>query len=215
MRILEITFVPPDMMSGGGRGILQSIKSILANATMTYLGPSFDMTLLSEMERDKIESVIFLERYKRTLFSSMRALFHGATTLFYDSWVEVINRLSWQQFDFVHIEASRYDFVVRKAKRHGLPVIIRLHNIEKDYGWNEYVRVRGIGSLIRYISFAWNEKACIRKADCLVFITERDKIRAEELYGKTKRKYIINPVCMEINDNDYNKEIEFILYGEK
>jgi|GEM_PF-4901214 hypothetical protein len=47
MKVLEITFIPPSLSSGGGLGIYQSIKSLAGNGDVDYIGPEFEDGLFS------------------------------------------------------------------------------------------------------------------------------------------------------------------------
>lgn len=208
MKVLEVSFIPPDNMSGGGRGILQSIKSIIANMEMDYVGPAFNLKLLNGTKgSNNLKNVFTLYPNKYRVKSAINFMIHGATTSFFEAWVEKSLQLNWAEYDYVHIESSRYDFVVKDAKKHNKKVFIRLHNIERDYGMNALQRKWSIGNIIRYKSFEINEKRCVRKADKLIFITQQDVTRAEHLYGGIADKSMINPVCMSLNNVDITNYI--------
>ena len=217
MKVLEITFIPPDRMSGGGRGILQSIKSILANSQMDYIGPEFDLTILEPSYKKNLGKMHFLKQCNRNFVTALRGIIDGASTSFYDSWLKASMNIDWSEYECVHIESSRYDFVVECAKKYKKPIIIRLHNIESDYGKNAFMCSGSVKDYIRYTIFKYNERRCIRKADWLVFITQADLKRAEKLYGYMGDNYINNPVCMEENEytiKSYKKEeIVFLTTG--
>lgn len=203
MRVLEVSFIPPDNMSGGGRGILQSIRSIIANMEMDYVGPAFNLELLSGTEEsNNLKNVFTLCPSKYGVKSAINFMIYGVTTSFFEAWIEKSLQLNWAEYDFVHIESSRYDFVVKDAKKHNKKVIIRLHNIERDYGLNALQREWSIGNIIRYKSFKINEKRCVKKADRLIFITQQDVTRAEHLYGGIADKSMVNPVCMNLSNID-------------
>lgn len=221
MKVLEVSFIPPDNMSGGGLGILQTIKSILANTEMDYVGPAFNLELLRDVEgSNNLRNVFTLRPNKYSVKSAINFMIHGITTSFFEAWVEKSLQLNWAEYDYVHVESSRYDFVVKDAKKHNKKVLIRLHNIERDYGLNALQRKWSVGNIIRYKSFEINEKRCVRKADRLIFITRQDVTRAEHLYGGILDKSIINPVCMGLNNIDginytgkESKQYTFLITG--
>ena len=51
MKILEISFIPPDLCSGGGMGVFQSIFSLAKNAHVDYIGPEFDRKIFGDQSK--------------------------------------------------------------------------------------------------------------------------------------------------------------------
>lgn len=204
MRILEITFVPPDKMSGGGLGIYQSIKSLLSVGDVDYIGPKFDTTLFESS--DKLNSLCILQAKKRSI---SRMIFKNISTSFYDDWENFVDKINWNNYDFVHIESSRYYFVVKTILKHNIPIIMRMHNIESDYGYNIYCKNKSLSNYIRYYSYHTNEKKVIRKVNSIIFLTINDIKRARKLYKVKENQIYLNPVCININKNCCREEKEF------
>lgn len=194
MRILEITFVPPDKMSGGGLGIYQSIKSLLSVGDVDYVGPKFDTALFGSS--DNLNSLCILQAKKRSI---SRMIFKNISTSFYDDWENFVDKINWNNYDFVHIESSRYYFVVKTILKHNIPIIMRMHNIESDYGYNIYCKNKSLSNYIRYYSYHTNEKKVIHKVNSIIFLTINDIKRAKKLYKVKENQICLNPVCIDIN----------------
>ena len=206
MRVLEVTFLPPNLTSGGGMGIYQSMKSLLACAEMDYIGPEFEAELFSN--DSNLKEVNFLKQTSRSLIGTIHMLAYGATTSFFEEWNKLRRKIDWSRYDAIHIEMSRYNFVVDEAKKHGIPVIIRLHNIEHDYAFAMYSNNKSIANYLIYKSYSFNEKKCIKKTDKLIFITKEDVQNASKKYSIAKDKIEINPVCIspiDINQLPYKE----------
>lgn len=205
MRILEVTFVPPDKKSGGGLGIYQSIKSLLEVGNVDYIGPQFDSDLFANTSY-KINTLCVLQAGRRSLG---KLLFKKVSTVFYDDWVNYVKNIKWDAYDVVHIESSRYYFVVDEAKKHKANVLVRMHNIESEYGLNLCRKNKSIGNYLRYYSYYSNEKRTVRKANGLIFLTDRDILNAHKLYNVNNAMSFKNPVCIDTDNDlkDYAKAI--------
>ena len=196
MKVLEITMIPPDKKSGGGLGIYQSIVSIANNAEVDYIGPEYD----EEIFRDvgvRIEKKYILKSRRNAIKSCIRTLFLGITTSFYDDWLLAEKVISWNEYDYIHIESSRYNFLLKASKKHGKRCIVRMHNIENDYELNIWKLDKTIFNFVKYLNYSRNEKNALKQADLLVFLTKNDQSRAMELYGNICSNQSIIPVCIE------------------
>lgn len=203
MRVLEISFIPPDKKSGGGLVVYQSIVSLAKNAEIDYIGPEFDRTLFEDKYKNikvlhnlQMEKVSFLKKW-------IYFITKKATTSYFNSWMRIKDTIDWKMYDIVHIEFSRYLFVVREAKKKNKKIVIRMHNIEADYGYNIYKFNRTLSNWLRFYSYAENEKMVVRDADGLVFLTDVDILRAKKLYQLDTDKIYKNPACIENNNKLY------------
>ena len=203
MKILEIALMPPGKKSGGELGIYQSICSLSAIGTVDYIGPDFKRKLFS----NNVRKLFILTPDNEPLKCERiwRYLLKKASTSFYSSWAKIENSIDWKSYDFVHIEFSRYEFIVKQAQKNEKKVLVRVHNIESDYGYNIFRLTHKLGDYLRYHSFKTNEKKVMKDADGLVFLTRRDIDRAIKKYGIEKSKAFLNPVCMEEQIVDLKK----------
>lgn len=196
MKILEITFVPPDRKSGGGLGIYQSIKSLLGNGDVDYIGPEFESNLFVD-EQHKFNVLATLHIGKRSV---MRLILKGVSTAFYDDWKIIKKKIRWHEYDIIHIESSRYYFVVKEANWHRAKCVVRMHNIESEYGLNIYRKNGGISEYLRFCSYRLNEKKTVRSVNALIFLTDKDIITARKLYDVERNICYKNPVCIDVKD---------------
>ncbi len=195
MRILEITLMPPGKKSGGELGIYQSIYSLSTNGKVDYIGPDFNGDLFG----NNVKKLFILSsdnkasKYRRI----KNYLFEKASTSYYMSWKRIENNIDWNLYDIVHIEFSRYEFIVKQVHKNAKKVIVRVHNIEADYGYNIFRITRKLRDYLRYYSFKTNEKMVMKDADGFVFLTKQDIEKAMKKYGIKKSKIFLNPECME------------------
>lgn len=193
MKILEITFIPPATNKGGGYlGIYQSIRSLQSFATVDYIGPEFDLDIF----RQNFDNVHFIQK-DRNIFRRMYYLGKGITTSYYYDFLQCVKEIDWKKYDAVHIDSSRYYFLVKMAKENHVITAVRYHNIEKDYADSLYRIDSNIINFLQTIIFPQNEKKVTKEADLLIFITNNDQNRADILYQIEKSYKIINPVSIE------------------
>ena len=200
MKCLEITLIPPDMSSGGGLGVYQSVKSLSACCVVDYIGPQYDEKIFEDCANNVNKFKILSMNRAGILKSIYRLIFKGITTSFYDSWLDIKNIIDWDKYDFVHVEFSRYKFIVDESHKHNKKCIIREHNVESDYAQVIYNLSHRISDYIRYKSFRINEKAVLISADLIIFITEKDIKRAKHLYSFDINKAVLNPVCIDVRE---------------
>ena len=197
MKVLEITFVPPDKKSGGGLGVYQSIKSLAGNCEVDYIGPAYEIELFSDTINKVHIHTILKSKKESTLLGIIRFFTKKVSTSFYYSWMNCKNHINWEQYDFVHIEFSRYSFLINECHKYGKKCMIRIHNIEKDYAYNIYRMSRTMANKMRYYSFWINEKKVMKDGDMFIFLTNEDIKRAIELYNLETEKITKNPVCID------------------
>lgn len=208
MKILAITFEAPSNKSGGGIGILQSLKSLLSCGEVDYIGPDFNHSLI-----DGFKSITVLS-YSNNIGDRAYSMLHGITNGYYRSWKTVSKSVEWDKYDVVSVEFTRFFFVVKEAKLHDKPVIIRMHNVEKDYFHNLFKRKKTITSKIREIVYSRNERKCVKFGDAIITLTDDDSRRTVELYGsEIKNKIFVNPVCVEDNYLHMCDRHDFLITG--
>lgn len=205
LKILHITFEAPSRRSGGGLGILQSLIATSSTGIVDYLGPEYDSSEFSEV---KINKYIFLKKEKNA-FRKIKSLILGVSMGNYYPWMDACKKIEASQYDVIYIDFSRHDYIVRWAKENKKPVIVRVHNVEQDYFKRVAIskgesKVR-FASVLKYFSMKKRERYCMKHADKLLFLTENDLNRADELYGVNSRRNSIQimPVCIQ-NKNSSN-----------
>ena len=203
MKILEITFETPSYKSGGGIGIIQSIESLQICGEVDYVGPEFEKTALNISEK-KVVGFLY---YSDKITDRFKSLLDGVTNGYYQSWRRIEQSIDWKSYDLVSVEFTRYPFVIKAARKNNVPVIVRVHNVEKDYFHNLFCVNKRIVRKLQEIFYSVQEKKSIEMCDGLIALTSEDKRRIIELYGKKYAyKTIVNPVCIKDQVNDSSTE---------
>lgn len=195
MKILYVTFITPSEHFGGGIAILQSLYSLCSFAEVDYVGPEFD---INEFQAYGIKpSKIFLvERNKNLLKQGLNLLFRGISTSYYDGWKVITEQLEEESYDCVYLDLTRQDFVLKWAKRCGIPSIVRPQNVEADYFEALYRQQKNLVSYIHKIVGKKSERNCVKFADRVAVLTNSDKKRFIELYGFNQSHYPMFPTCV-------------------
>ena len=190
-RILHIAFEEPNKVSGGGLAVYQTGLSLLRNYDVDYLGKSFD-----GLDELTYSDKVFLEA-SGSFSSRIRSLLAMSTTTIYDAFIKSAKEVDWSGYDCVVIDATRYLFAVKYAKRYELPVFIRVFNAEVDYLNAKFGANKTL--IQEYVCMAAKraETLVCDLADGFIFLTQNDKSRFFELYGRCSGRDSIIPICLE------------------
>lgn len=193
MKVLQITPEAPGRMSGGQRVVLQSLLSLKGCAeSVDYAGPEIkDEWIKSQYDR------IYELAPARNPILVLAILLHGQTNKRYYSWKKC--RIPFHDYDYVFLEFTKMDFVVKDVRNGNsrVKIMTRIHNIEADYSKADYQAKGGIKRLAVKLLAERQEKRVVRYSDKLLFLTKKDARRCHELYGVSKRRGMIIPVCIE------------------
>lgn len=189
MNILQISIQAPGYNSGGTLGILQFSYALTRKNCVTYIGPKIDNTDVESWFKD----TIYMSR-KLTLIEKVKSLMHLQVDKYYILWNKL--DIDFNKYDLIYIDFTRWDFVVKRIRKSGYngKIIVRAHNVEKDYLQVEYKSEKTLPSFIRSALAASREKYMIDEADIVLAITPEDKKRLIELYGTSEGKIYVCPV---------------------
>jgi glycosyltransferase involved in cell wall biosynthesis len=101
------------------------------------------------------------------------------------------------------MEYSRSGFIARQAGKKLRKLVIRVHNVEKDYYDNRIIMKRSISNYLRLLFkrklTTRQERICLSCADCLICLTAEDAKRLKELYTAETagKKVAVIPVALE------------------
>lgn len=193
MKILFVTFIPPEKTSGGAIAVRQSLLSLLSNGdnVVDYVGPYTSDPIINE-----VRGKYYFTKDNSILSRIYQAIIYKACSVYGKSWRQIEKELDWEQYDIVNLERSLNSYIVSSAKRHNKCVMVRFHNVEYDYYYNVYQHSGGMINKIKsYIAFYY-EKEIAKHADILIPITEKDSNRIKSLYSVTANKIFVNPVCV-------------------
>lgn len=203
MDILYITPEPPSEYSGGGIAVKQSILSLYKFANIHYIGPeSKDFNI--RKYTDKIDYLYQNNSY----IKKMKNLLKGVTSSYYESWKKKKQNIKWNDYDYVFLEFSKFNFVVKEVKKHKINIILRLHNVEYMYRKNILKNKKSFYNIINLIFTKYKERYIIRNSDYIIMLTKKDKKDLKKIYGYNilNNKVFICPISIErpykINKNN-------------
>ena len=195
MKIICVTSQPPNYYSGGGIGVFQSLFSLSKNYDITYIGPNYESRHL----KIKKENYIFLKKTNNIIKLLMQLFFKFQISHYYLSWKKIEKKIDWDKYDIVFLDASKFVFVAKAAKKYNKKLIVRMHNVEKDFAKNLLKLNFNLENILIYFFRAIHEKKIVKLADKLIVLTETDKKRIIECYKLNKAekdKIEIIPVCV-------------------
>lgn len=202
MKILYITPEPPSRYSGGGIVVEQSLKSLKNNCTIDYVGPE----ILHSSVLEFINKTYYLEKETRILKRIINLL-KGQTTSFYECWKRICKVIDWELYDCIYLEFSKFDFAAIQAKNSGKKLILRLHNVERDYSLNLLKKKYSLSNLLKYIYTIRKEKKIVKLADHIIVLTDTDKGRLKRAYSSEMLNKAIStiPVCIDRSKPEFNR----------
>lgn len=202
-KILYITINKIFENSGGGIGakrIYTALRTISEEGTINFKVISLDNDLNESMKfkvnkskKDDIVSRICLHsNYMYTQFNKS----------------ELIKEIKKYNPDIVFISSSRLGFVTKILKKNNIDNIVGFFdNIEYDYVDSYALKYKGIKrSIFKILEkkvVYKDEKDFIENINLSVFLTQRDRRRAEKLYTLKSEKQSIIPICVD----EFNKNL--------
>ncbi len=178
--------------------VRQSLLSLASLAEIDYLGPEIhDKDLLHSINR------VYTLTHDTSFAGIAKPLFRGILSGYYRSWLAKSTDLNWDAYDLVYLEYSRYGFIARQAKKKNKKLVVRIHNVEKDYYLSCIIEKKNLlyslRLLIKRSFIARQESGCLDSADCVICLTAKDKKRLAELYPAEldKKKLEVIPVALE------------------
>lgn len=189
MNILQISIQAPGYNSGGTLGILQFSYALTRKNSVTYIGPKIENTAVESW----FKNTIYMSR-KLTPIEKVKSLMHLQVDKYYILWNKI--DIDFNEYDLIYIDFTRWDYVVKRIRKFGYKgkIIVRAHNVEKDYLQVEYKSEKTLSSFIRSVLATSREKYMIDESDIILAITPEDKKRLIELYGIPEKKIYVCPV---------------------
>lgn len=189
MRILHISFETPSRSHGKGWRVLQSFLSLQPHGSVTYMGPAPE-------DPSAFGEPILMEESNRRICGWFRR-FRGLPVALYDGWKKAARHADWRGYDAVFVDGSRYDFVLRRARKKDLKVLVRVHHVEQDWARALLNTDRSLRARFTLAAVCRREKRAMDMAHRLIFTTREDLDRACSLYGESLReKSLVTPICL-------------------
>lgn len=193
MVILQITPEAPGTSSGGKLGVLQTLLELRGiGCIVDYVGPKIDDVSIRTLYRRIYELDPETGKFKLVL-----AMLHGVLNRRYYAWKHLA--LDCSGYDVVWVDFTKLDYVVKDVKKRNprLPVIVRVHNIEADYAYDDWKLSGGWKKWLIAMFATRQEQAVSRLANELIPLTAKDRDRLVLKYRVPPEKIQIIPVCVQ------------------
>lgn len=210
MRVLHITPEAPGSLSGGKIGVKQSIYSLINNKyVVDYAGPEIE-----EKEIRQLYNYMYVLEPSNNLPLRIYDSLNMNTNRRYRAWKNL--KLDMSNYDIILLEFTKLNYVLKHIPKEKL--IVRVHNVEVDYSYQNFKHNKNLFNLIDYIFSGKRERQIVNAASKLMVLTKKDKQRLNKLYGIAENKMEILPVCVKepkgikINGT-YSDELNMLING--
>lgn len=199
MKILQITAQAPGKRSGGELGVLQTTMSITDNRNIVdYVGPEIPDKNICSLYRNT-----FILKSEGFSIRRITNLLRGITNSRYIAWKKLI--LDIDSYDVIVMDFAKLDYVLKRIK--GKFLVVKEHNVEFDYSRNDFKKNGGFNKYIVHLFSRKQEANILKRANVILVLTECDKKRLAELYGRNiLSKIKNNPVCILDHNFDLHKK---------
>ena len=125
------------------------------------------------------------------------------STYIFLNWLKLRKEVLRYEPDILFLGRSRMGFISKDIKKHNrkIKILSFMANIEYDYVdayfANKGKRLNGLFKALEKKCVFRDEKNAIKYSDELLYLTERDAKRSEEVYSADPKKKNILPICME------------------
>lgn len=204
MKILHVSPQAPDYCSGGAIAVLQSTLMLYSDSNVIdYVGPQ-----ICNKEVEKLYDKVYYLQPAAKLHEILRIMLHFQQNKRYLAWKQL--NINLKEYDFVYIEFTKLDYVLRDVIRLKLPHIVRVHNVEYDYSKNDYLKDKTFLKRYTYFFSKMHESYIVKNATKLITLTNEDKNRLIELYNIDGANIDIIPIALQAPDSKDRFEYGFI-----
>ena len=126
----------------------------------------------------------------------------GHSTYLYDTWKHNEKLICAYKPDILYLGRSRFGFMAKRIKKL-LPkcrVITNIDNVEIDYVDGYFSLKKGLANKLYRLLETWvvkqDEAQAIKYSDILIYLTQRNVLRVEEVYKHHEDSPIIIPICL-------------------
>lgn len=197
-KILHIATQAPGHTSGGEIGTLQFSYSLTHLSSETdYIGPKIE----DESVKSWYRKVYELERPLNKA-EKVWTLLHLYFDRHYLAWKHL--KVDYSKYNLIFVEFTKMDYFIQDilATDFRGKIIVRAHNVERDYFKVNYDAKKSLINWLKYSASKKREKYMVTHSDLIFAITEQDKRRLIELYDLNPDKIKICPVGVGLPKND-------------
>lgn len=197
---MKLLYVTDNRIFGYGGGCLECQKYYDALSFCCSNEKNILRVVSLDDAHPKLNGIqLFSIKKNRILDLLSRFFFHS--TYFYFYWLKNKRKIFEYKPDVVILERSRLGFIAKELKKKLPNCVIAccLDNVEFDYVDGYFAKNKNALSKLKI----WLEKKCVFRdeknmfdyANQVFFLTNRDYLRSQELYGFCKEKLIL-PICI-------------------
>lgn len=198
---MKILYLKENEIFGNSGGSIEAKKIFLLLQSLSKQNENLDFKCISS---DKQSNLIEKKVPKTKIKIYLSRFFLHSSSLFIDwKFLKLKKLVKISNPDIVILASSRLGFIAKYLKR-AMPtvhVIGHFDNIEYDYVEAAFAGKQGIlnklKKRIEKCSVKRDEANFIRNIDTSLFLTERDMVRAQKLYGLQPKNSKIIPICIE------------------
>ncbi len=167
--------------------MLQSIIAISSFSEVDILAPEGSCLNINK------QNVKILAKYQWgniNIFKKITNLiFYGRTRFL--NYRQIKNEIEWCKYDFAFFEFPWNYLLMEEAKKRGVPVFCRFHNVERLILKEQVIKERKIGYFLMLLRCPIAERRAISISNGLIFLKKED-----ELFYKYRYKNIRNKTCI-------------------
>lgn len=214
MRILHISSEPPGDKSGGQLVVKESLYALKQISEIDYIGPEIDTNEVTKFIENK-----YYIKPKRSFLGIIKGILTLSLSSYYESFNNKIREIDINSYDLIYMEFSKWLFVAKYIKKNKKRLVIRLHNIEKDYSYNIYKMNKTLKNYLAYLYYSYIERNIIKSADKVIVLTDKDKNKLKNIYKNqiNEKDIVVMPVCVkkrsEIQHSIDKKNVNLLVTG--
>lgn len=195
---MRILFVSDNAINGFGGGSIENRKHY--DALREYCKKNNDTLKVISRDENLEESLNIKIRKNKIIDVTVRL--RGHSTYLYDTWKHSEKLICAYKPDILYLGRSRFGFMAKRIKKL-LPecrVITNIDNVEIDYIDGYFSLKKGFANKLYRLLETWavkqDEAQAIKYSDTLIYLTQRNVLRVEEVYKHHEDSPIIIPICL-------------------
>jgi hypothetical protein len=195
---MNILFVSDNKINGFGGGSIENKKYYDA---LKYYSESYNHNFKVISIDNDLENSLIVKINKSKLRDVLVRL-KGHSSYMYDVWRENEKQIDFYSPDIIVLGRSRFGFIAKLAKLKwpNCRIITNVDNVEYDYVDAYFSNLNGFKKKIfknlEYRCVVRDEKDAINYSDKLIYLTDRNLSRYEEIYGLKEKNPVVVPICL-------------------
>lgn len=180
-RVLLFGYNPAKKNAYGGGVATASLLTMLQNVYGEDKIDTIEISTPSNFQR--VRSMLTLQSYghSKEVFRALKDSVYSNT------------------YKFIIFNFSLYGKYVKYCKKHNVETILYCHNIENAFYFQKYKASKNFLDYLMFKYVAYNERLCMKYADRVIILNQRDNMNLKELYHREAD--LILPLCLDSNNS--------------